>query len=70
MDLKIATFNCENLFSRPKIFDARLDRSLKFLDHVSQLQAELNKDVFNQTKIKELKEKLRGYVKINNIRGK
>ena len=70
MDLKIATFNCENLFSRPKIFGARVDGSLKLLDYVSQLEAELNKDVFNQTKIKELKEKLSGYVKINKIRGK
>jgi endonuclease/exonuclease/phosphatase family metal-dependent hydrolase len=69
-NLRIATFNCENLFSRPRIFGVKRERSLELLDCVSLLQNELTKDVFDHNRIKELKEKLSGYAKINDVRGK
>ncbi|MFC2050411.1 endonuclease/exonuclease/phosphatase family protein [Chloroflexota bacterium] len=69
-NLRIATFNCENLFSRPRIFGTRRKRSLELLEYVSLLQGELSKDVFDHNRISELKKKLSGYVKINDVRGK
>jgi len=69
-DLRIATFNCENLFSRPRIFGKKRELSLELLGYVSLLQDELSKDVFDHNSIKELKRKLSGYAKINDVRGK
>ncbi len=68
--LRIASFNCENLFSRPKIFSTSRERSLKLLDYYVDLQAELTKPVFDQNRIKDLKNELSGFVKINDVRGK
>ncbi|MBU7022606.1 MAG: endonuclease/exonuclease/phosphatase family protein [Theionarchaea archaeon] len=67
--IRIATLNCENLFSRPRIFRARRDHSLELLGYVSDLQNELSKDVFDHDRIKALKKKLKGYATINDIRG-
>ena len=67
---RLATFNCESLFSRPRIFGLPLKKSLILLDYVKQLQEELSKDVFDQTKITALKKKLSGYATIEDIRGK
>ncbi len=69
-NLRIATFNCENLFSRPKIFGENKKESLKLLGFVSKLQAELCRDVFDHEKISELKGKLKGFATINDVRGK
>lgn len=69
-NLRIATFNCENLFSRPRIFGAGRERSLELLRYVSLLQDELTKDLFDHDRINELKEKLKGYATINDVRGK
>lgn len=68
--IRIATFNCENLFSRPKIFAARGNRSVMLLDKVAKLRVELSKKTFDQAKIKQLKNDLQGYAKVNDIRGK
>ena len=68
--LRIATFNCENLFSRPKIFETSSGRSEELLGFVEELNNELSKDVFNQQRIKDLKEKLKYYISIQDIRGK
>src|SRR5215207_6960184 len=67
--LRIATFNCENLFSRPKIFRESKARSTELLGYVAELQAELRNDVFHHPRIKELKAKLHGYVTMVDIRG-
>jgi endonuclease/exonuclease/phosphatase family metal-dependent hydrolase len=67
--LRIATFNCENLFSRPKIFRESKVRSTELLGYVAELQAELRNDVFDHPRIKELKEKLQGYMTVVDIRG-
>lgn len=69
-NLRIATFNCENLFSRPRIFGTSRKRSLELLGYVSLLQEELTKDIFDHDRIRELKEKLKGYATINDVRGK
>lgn len=68
--LRIATFNCENLFSRPKIFLESAARSKTLLGYVAKLQEELKKEVFDQDKIKDLKTKLKGFAKINDLRNK
>ena len=68
--IRIATFNCENLFSRPKIFSARGNRSNILLDKVAKLNAELRKATFDKAAIKKLKKELSGYAKVNDIRGK
>lgn len=68
--IRIATFNCENLFSRPKIFSARGNRSNVLLDKVAKLNAELRKATFDKAAIKKLKTELKGYAKVNDIRGK
>lgn len=68
--IKIATFNCENLFSRPKIFNDDAKRSLELLGYVTNLERELSRDVFNHKSIKDLEKKLEGYATINDIRGK
>ena len=69
-NLRIATFNCENLFSRPKIFGENKKESLKLLGYVSELQAELCKEVFDHERINELKGNLEGFATINDVRGK
>ena len=68
--LRIATFNCENLFSRPKIFYESAQRSKALLGYVAELQATLKETVFDQAKIKDLKTKLQGFAEINDLRGK
>jgi endonuclease/exonuclease/phosphatase family metal-dependent hydrolase len=69
-NFKIATFNCENLFSRPQIFNEPPDKASKLLEYVSQLQKELARDVFDHNKIKNLESKLNGYAVINDMHGK
>jgi hypothetical protein len=58
--LRIATFNCENLFSRPKVFKQESARSKELLGYVAQLQEALKNSVFDHDRIKELEAQLRG----------
>lgn len=69
-NFRIATFNCENLFSRPKIFEQSPKRSKELLGYVAELQEALKNDVFDHARIKELKTKLRGFATVNDLRGK
>ncbi len=69
-NLRIATFNCENFFERSKIFSPGGKRTTDLLAKVAELQEELSKEQFDHPRIKALKEELRYYVKINDIRGK
>jgi endonuclease/exonuclease/phosphatase family metal-dependent hydrolase len=68
-NLRIATFNCENLFSRPKIFEQTAKRSNQLLGYVAQLQQALKNEIFDHKRIKELKARLRGYAIVNDLRG-
>lgn len=68
--LRIATFNCENLFSRPKIFAQTPARSKELLGYVAELQEALKNDVFDKARIKVLENKLKGFATINDLRKK
>ena len=68
-NLRIATYNCENLFSRPKIFEQTAKRSNQLLGYVAQLQEALKNDVFDHKRIKDLEAKLRGFAIVNDLRG-
>ena len=68
--IRVATFNCENLFSRPKIFEQEPKRANELLGYLAQLQEALKNDIFDHQRIKELKAKLRGFATINDLRGK
>lgn len=68
--VRVATFNCENLFSRPKVFFESAKRSSELLGYVSELQAALQSDVVDHARIQSLKSKLRGYATVSDIRGK
>lgn len=68
MNLKIATLNCENLFSRPKIFYAQDPSAL--LKAVNDLNEALRQTVFNHGHIAELLDQLKGYAYIVDIKGK
>ncbi|WP_077920576.1 endonuclease/exonuclease/phosphatase family protein [Spirosoma sp. 209] len=68
--LRIATFNCENLFSRPKIFEQPAAKSKELLGYVAELQEALKNDVFDKPRINELEKKLKGFATVNDLRGK
>jgi endonuclease/exonuclease/phosphatase family metal-dependent hydrolase len=65
----IATFNCENLFTRPAIFEEADKRSNELLQNVDLLKGELKKPVFDHDAIAGLEKSLKGYAAINDIRG-
>jgi endonuclease/exonuclease/phosphatase family metal-dependent hydrolase len=67
---RIATFNCNNLFARPRIFAAKGDKATARIGKVAELQKELQKAVFDHAKIKQLKDELSRYIRINDIKGK
>jgi len=66
----IATYNCENLFSRPGIFEESDAKSRELLAMVDQLKAELKKPVFDHDEISRLSRALSKYATIVDIRGK
>jgi len=66
----IATFNCENLFSRPGIFEEPDEKADSLLHQVDLLKTELKKAVFDHDAIKKLLSGLKGFATINDIRGK
>jgi endonuclease/exonuclease/phosphatase family metal-dependent hydrolase len=69
-NLRVATFNCENLFSRPRIFEQPPKKSQQLLALVAQLEQELQKDVFDHQRISDLEAQLSGFATINDVRGK
>ncbi|MGH9942753.1 MAG: endonuclease/exonuclease/phosphatase family protein [Pyrinomonadaceae bacterium] len=69
-NLRIATYNCENLFSRPKVFGQSPERSKELLGFVAELQEALKNDVFDHQRIRQLKTKLKGFATVNDVRGK
>lgn len=68
--LRIATYNCENLFSRPRIFFAKSRRPSELLERVADLNYELSLPVFDKKRIDQLKRELRGYARIIEVRGR
>jgi endonuclease/exonuclease/phosphatase family metal-dependent hydrolase len=69
-EITLATFNCENLFTRPAIFEEPDERSQELLHEVDLLKAELKKPVFDKKEIARLTKALKGFATINDIRGK
>ena len=69
-NFRLATFNCENLFDRPKIFAGTAVATNKLLAYLKQLHAELRKPVFDKSKISALLKKLKGYATLNEVRSK
>jgi endonuclease/exonuclease/phosphatase family metal-dependent hydrolase len=69
--LKLATFNAENLFSRPKVFgftnQSQGDVKLKV---IANLTKELKKAKYNAAKIKQLYDQVKDYVTIVETHGK
>lgn len=74
MKIKIATFNVENLFERPKVFNFR-DHSVgdQTMDKISKLRSilkEANYTDLRKRKILDLYNELKDYIKIREDRGK
>lgn len=66
--LRIATFNCENLFSRPRLFTGPDGDAL--VAAAQALEAELKKEAFDHVRIDALKTLLDGVVDVIDVRGK
>ncbi len=65
---RIATFNCENLFSRPKVFDQSATKSNVLLGQIAELTAALHEDVYDHAKIADLEKKVGGFASVNDLR--
>ena len=69
--MRIATFNTENLFTRAKVLNFKDNtEGDKILKKVGDLQAELDKTVYNKPKILALYNELKEYIEISEERGK
>lgn len=68
--IKIATFNVENLFSRPKVFNLENhDTGAAKLRIISDLQDALDEEVYDKPLIVRLANEAHGYFTINKTRG-
>lgn len=66
MNVRVATFNVENLFGRAKIFNFFSNDTVSGkLQLVGELQDELAKDVYDKPRIKELYHQVKDFVKFN-----
>src|SRR5262245_47298733 len=78
MPIRIATFNCENLFSRSKILtltndpqeSAAASAAVKALDALRKLLSKVTFTAADKTKIKELLAKGKGFFTFEEDRGK
>lgn len=69
--MRIATFNTENLFSRAKVLNFKDNtEGDKILKKIGDLQAELDKEVYDKPKIMALYKELKEYIEISEERGK
>lgn len=70
MPTRIATFNVENLFSRPKAMNlANQDAGTTKLKLIAELQDEMDEETYNKPRIVELANAAHGYFTINKTRG-
>lgn len=65
---KVATYNLENLFNRPRVFQEKEETIRKLLGFTHYLDEELKKDIYNHEKINELEKNLSGFVIVRDIR--
>jgi endonuclease/exonuclease/phosphatase family metal-dependent hydrolase len=70
MDIKIASFNVENLFDRAALLDMN-DHSIgdQYLAIVGELEQQLRLATYDKARILKLWKDLKGYVKVNENRG-
>ncbi len=69
--MRIATFNTENLFTRAKVLNFKDNtEGDKILRKIADLQAELDKTVYDKAKILSLYNELKEYIEISEERGK
>jgi hypothetical protein len=72
--VRLATFNCENLFSRPKVLNyADNEAAREPLNRLAKLDALLGRRTYlnaDKRRILELLRQLRPYVDLNELRGK
>ena len=69
--MRIATFNTQNLFTRAKVLNFKDNtEGDKILKKIGDLQAELDKTVYNKPKILALYNELKDYIEISEERGK
>jgi len=72
--VRLATFNCENLFSRPKVLNyADNEEGREPLNRLAKLDALLARQAYSRAdkrRILELIDQLRAYVDLNELRGK
>jgi endonuclease/exonuclease/phosphatase family metal-dependent hydrolase len=70
MPIRIATFNVENLFSRPKAMNlANPDVGTSKLKLIAELQDEMDEETYDKARIVELANDVHGYFTINKTRG-
>jgi endonuclease/exonuclease/phosphatase family metal-dependent hydrolase len=70
MPIRIATFNVENLFTRPKAMNlANQDAGTDKLKLIAELQDEMDEEVYDKARIVELANAAHGYFSINKTRG-
>src|SRR5205823_1523308 len=74
MKLRIATFNCENLFSRPRVLNyVSHEKAVEPLARIAQLDRILAKPTYtpaDKARILCLVDELSSYIQINALRGK
>lgn len=69
--MRIATFNTENLFTRAKVLNFKDSaEGDKILKKIGELQAELDKTVYDKPVILSLYKELKDYIEISEERGK
>ena len=69
--MRIATFNTQNLFTRAKVLNFKDNtEGDKILKKIGDLQAELDRTVYNKPKILALYNELKDYIEISEERGK
>lgn len=70
MTLRIATFNVENLFTRPKAMNlANQDAGTDKLKLIAELQDQLDEEVYDKRRIVDVANAAYGYFTINKTRG-
>ncbi len=69
--IRLATFNVENLFTRPRLMNFKsIDTGRDRLEDVVALQRELSRKTYDAGRIATLTKSLKGYATIEAVRGK
>lgn len=69
MEFRVASFNCENLFSRPRVFGEPAGDASALLAAVDELNACLSAAAFDHGRIAQVEASLAGHARVVDIRG-